>query len=405
LISADDTTVSLAVELDLGASGHGMAESEIRDLIHKHPLCLPIAEIDPLFTGAISICTELRTPAGPIDNFLVTSDGMPVIVECKLWRNSQSRREVVGQILDYSKELTKWSASDVQREVSRRIGRKGNVVVDILRNAGHEINETFFNDALSFNLRRGRFLLLIVGDGIREGVEAIAEYLQAHAGLHFTFGLVEMPVYRTPDGGKLLVPRVMVRTQSVVRTVVSLPSGTVIAEEQRAEEELEVAPERTEILAQRREFNRSFWRDFLQELNLDDPDQLLPKPSIGGNVTFKLGSTSGSAWVTVYREINPDTVGVFLSFRRGSIGERTSQALSAQASEIKEELPFATVNFAEARPRVSESLRVGDLEDAVNRDRALSWLRDKTNSFVNALRPRTRSIEEELQFGPNGREQ
>ena len=243
-----------------------MAESEIRDLIHKHPLCLPIAEIDPLFIGAVSICTELRTPAGPIDNFLVTADGMPVIVECKLWRNSQSRRKVVGQILDYSKELTKWSASDVQREVSRRTGRKGNVVVDILRNGGHEVNEIFFNDALSYNLRRGRFLLLIVGDGIREGVEAISDYLQAHAGLHFTFGLVEMPVYRTPDGGKLLVPRVLVRTQSVVRTVISLPNGTIIAEEQSIEEELEVAPERTEILIRRREINKSFWEDFLQDL-------------------------------------------------------------------------------------------------------------------------------------------
>jgi hypothetical protein len=51
-------------------------------------------------------------------------------------------------------------------------------------------------------------LLLIVGDGIREGVEGIAEYLQAHAGLHFSPGLVEQPTYVMPDGGRLVVPRV-----------------------------------------------------------------------------------------------------------------------------------------------------------------------------------------------------
>lgn len=101
---------------------------------------------------------------------------------------------MIGQILDYSKELTKWSSSDVQREVSKRTGRKGNVVLDLVREAGYEVDEIAFNDALTFNLRRGRFLLLIVGDGIREGVEAIADYLQTHAGLHFTL-IIHWRVY------------------------------------------------------------------------------------------------------------------------------------------------------------------------------------------------------------------
>jgi hypothetical protein len=48
-----------------------------------------------------------------------------------------------------------------------------------------DLDEIGFTDALTHNLRRGRFLLLIVGAGIREGMEAIAEYLQPQAGLHF----------------------------------------------------------------------------------------------------------------------------------------------------------------------------------------------------------------------------
>ncbi len=56
----------------------------------------------------------------------------------------------------------------------------------MVRDVDPEVDEQQFNDALTANLRRGRFLLLIVGDGIREGVEAIAEYLQLHAGLHFS---------------------------------------------------------------------------------------------------------------------------------------------------------------------------------------------------------------------------
>ena len=100
-----------------------------------------------------------------------------MLVECKLWRNPEGRREVVGQILYYAKELSRWSSSDLHREVNRRLKRDGNPLLEMVRAVEPKVDEIQFNDALTANLRRGRFLLLIVGDGIREGVEAIAEYL------------------------------------------------------------------------------------------------------------------------------------------------------------------------------------------------------------------------------------
>ena len=140
----------------------------------------------------------------------------------------EARREVVGQIIDYAKELSRWSASDLQREVSRRLKRDGNPVLDLLTAAGHQVDEVELNDAITFNLRRGRFLLLIVGDGIRENVEAIAEYLQGHTGLHFTLGLIELPIYQMPHGGRIVVPRVLARTTLITREVVAIPEGYVI---------------------------------------------------------------------------------------------------------------------------------------------------------------------------------
>src|SRR6478735_235279 len=165
------------------------------------------------------MCTELNTLAGPIDNFIVTPSGLPVLVECKLWRNPEARREVVSQILDYAKELSRWSSSDVQREVIHRLKRAGNPLLDMVRAVDPEVDERQLNDALTADLRRGRFLLLIVGDGIREGVEAIAEYLQMHAGLRFSLGLIELPVYAMPDGSRLVTPRVLAKTMIVTREV------------------------------------------------------------------------------------------------------------------------------------------------------------------------------------------
>jgi hypothetical protein len=189
----------------------------------------------------------------------------------------------VSQIFDYAKELSRWSSADMQREVSNRLKRDGNPLLDTVRAVDPAVDEQRFHDALTANLRRGRFLLLIVGDGIREGVEAIAEYLQAHAGLHFSLGFVEMPVFLMPNGDHLVAPRVLARTAQVTRNVVAVPEGYTL-ELTEEEEEEEIDPEQK---AYTDEFWR-FWSEFLEVLKLDDPEQAKAKPSRGPNIKFPL---------------------------------------------------------------------------------------------------------------------
>ncbi len=398
IVANDGVTITAARHLMSGS--HEFSEASIQDFVHRFPACLPIAEIDPLFTNPVPICRELATPAGPIDNFMVTSTGLPVLIECKLWRNPEGRREVIGQILDYSKELTRWSSSDLQREACRRLQRDGNPLLDLVRAAGHEVDEIGFNDALTFNLRRGRFLLLIVGDGIREGVESIAEYLQAHAGLHFTLGLVEMPIYEIENGARIVVPRVLARTQNIVRTVVSAPEGMNIVDYEDDDEERSATaadPLRLQRRQARRDKRHLFWTDFLAGLKLDDPEQMPPSPSLGGHVVFKLGAPGGSSWITAYRDSRSNSVGVTLSSNLGSIGERASRLLVEDADDIRKELPGAHVDFSKEKPEVSQVYPVGDLDDPDRRANALVWLQETTNAFVNALRPRMRSALQELE--------
>src|SRR6476661_3039503 len=120
LVPVTGATVALK-PVSQSATG-GTLEDDIQSLIHAHPSILPIEEIDPIFKDAVPVCRELETPAGPIDNLLITPSGLPVLVECKLWRNADARREVVGQILDYAKELARFTVSDLQREVAKRLG-------------------------------------------------------------------------------------------------------------------------------------------------------------------------------------------------------------------------------------------------------------------------------------------
>lgn len=355
-----------------------------------HPGSLPIEEVDPSFKGAVAVCRELMTPAGPIDNLLVTPSGLPILIECKLWRNPEGRREVVGQIIDYAKELSRWTCADLQREVSRRLGRPGNAMLDLVRAVDPSVDEMSFNDALSLNLRRGRFLLLIVGDGIREGVEAIAEYLQRHAGLHFSMGLVEMPIFALPNGGLLVTPRVLARTASITRTVISLPDGHRIAEREEAtsEDGNDLDPDREATNSERLQF----WSDFLQHLRIDDPEQPMPKPSRGGYISVMLPAPNGSSWLTVYREKARNSLGVFLSASRNSAGEVAMQGVVDAWNDIRDDLDgTAKIIDRDGRETVSDSKTFSALNTPEGKIEAFAWLAERVNTFVNVIRPRVRS--------------
>lgn len=380
---------SILPSIGYGSGSDAVSEAEVQALVHEFPGALPIAEIDPSFVGAVAVCRELPTPAGQIDNLLVTPGGLPVIVECKLWRNPEGRREVVGQILDYAKELSRWSSADLQREVGRRLGRQGNAVLDLVRAADPSVDESAFNDALSLNLRRGRFLLLIVGDGIREGVEAIAEYLQRHAGLHFSLGLVEMPVYVLPNGDRLVVPRVLVRTVTVTRHVVAVPEGHAVAETVADGPDQEVDPDRQAL----GDIQQAFWKEFLDVLRLQDPEQSIPRAPRQGYLSVMMPAPSGSSWLTVYRDTKKNEVGLFLSASRGSAGEYASDRLVEDFAVVGPQLGGGArvTKDSYGRDRIGEHASFGPLMDAGNRARAFAWLAERTDTYVSVLRPRIRS--------------
>ena len=90
-------------------SAKSFHEDWLQELIFMHPEVLPVDDIEPVFSPLISIAREFPTNAGPIDNVFISPNGYITVVETKLWRNPESRRLVVGQLLDYAKELSMWT--------------------------------------------------------------------------------------------------------------------------------------------------------------------------------------------------------------------------------------------------------------------------------------------------------
>jgi hypothetical protein len=233
LIVNDESSTRLDRIRIEGKNQGSFDENWLQNLIYSNTNLLPVNEIEPAFSPLIPICRELPTPAGPLDILFCNDRGMLTLVECKLWRNPEARREVVGQILDYAKEFSRWSYEDLNEAISRRNG-KGNSLFQIICGINSEIEESEFVDSVSRNLKSGKFLLLIVGDGIREGVENISNFLQKHASLNFTFALVEEACFLLPDeqgGGILVQPRTIAKTEIIERSVVRLDHSSMVVEE------------------------------------------------------------------------------------------------------------------------------------------------------------------------------
>ena len=213
--------------------GDARREHVLRDLIYDHPTILPVHELDPSFGRLFTVAKELNIPGvGFVDVLLADERGRLVVVECKLWRNPQARREVVGQILDYARELSRYGYEDLQRQVAIATKRQGNTLYAMAQAAGSELDEASFVDRVARDLAVGRFLLLIVGDGIAEGTRRIGEYLRDQPGLAFEFGLIEIAEYRYREGAteRLIVqPRVLAQTAVIERHVIrSEVAGLVI---------------------------------------------------------------------------------------------------------------------------------------------------------------------------------
>lgn len=151
-------------------------------------------------------------------------DGGLVIVEAKPWRNPDARRSAVAQAMEYASALFRMSYSQLEAAVlAARRGKDTEAVslFEIVPRAVGGGDEPEFVDALALNLSRGRAVIALVGDGIREDIQPLAQLLQSHAGHRFTFALVELAIYATPiDGVRMVFPSVLAQTAMIERGVI-----------------------------------------------------------------------------------------------------------------------------------------------------------------------------------------
>ncbi len=365
---------------------NGRNEAWLRDTLFANPELLPINSIDPAYGPLIPLCTELRTEAGPLDIAFINSFGRLTLVECKLWRNPQSRREVVAQVLDYARAISRWSYSDLQRQVAMARRRTGNVPYELVQGAGAEVLEHDFVDATASALRAGRFLLLIAGDGIREDVGALSELINNNSALGFSFGLVEVALYGLPDGALAIQPRAVAKTRIIERNVVVLADerGAPVA----AGADPFPTPQQTAELTpsplgegQRQAEFRAWYAPIISR-PFDDPDQDPPKLFWPNNIRAFLPWPR--VWILATSSGTRKTCGVWMV--EGGTQKTLMPHLSALRTDILAELPQAT----EARTNAVDGTYFSTLrawDTFADEDAKRDWMWETINAYVNVFRP------------------
>ncbi len=371
------------------AGGEGpIDEGRLQEILFRHAEILPLAEIDPAYGDPVPVCMELATRAGSADALYLTPTGRIILAEFKLWRNPGARREVIGQILDYARVLASWSYDDLERAVRNRTKRSP---FDIVSEAHATVQEHAFVDNVARWLKRGEFLLLIIGDGIREGVEEIVSYVREHSSLRFNLALVEAAVFRRADAEDLIIqPRVLARTELLPRTILV---------RRTAGEETDDDPVEEHESSPREDENQRFWTAVLKDFAFDDPVPEVPQPSSDATVWVKVEGSGFGGWgisFGAHLKRNQSSISCYLTWRAGFPEcERVYDEIVRAVSE-DDELGRGLVGLtrwstSNGRPRLGFRRDTEFVEETIrDLDEAVEWMREHFNRLVSTLHPECR---------------
>jgi len=205
-------------------------EKWLQGFLMNHPDILPTGDIEPIFSSLVPIGKEVQVAEGRIDILYLSGSGYPVIVETKLWRNPESKREVVAQILDMAFAFSKWSYDQLDKYTKRFAkafyGQERSLFALMEENLGEvDMEQEEFRDHVENNLNLGRFLVSVVGDRIRASTLDILNELNRYPGLGLELAMIELECFTFVNGetsSLLIIPRIAKKSEIIERSIVEV---------------------------------------------------------------------------------------------------------------------------------------------------------------------------------------
>ena len=165
-------------------------EEELQTFLKEHPDLMPLEEIDLNAPPLLCIGWEVGLASGAEDILYIDPNGLLTVVETKLRRNPEARREVVGQILEYAAQMSTWIATDVERQAEKFFNSsvcpeqyRGCTLERALRvflessELLPEFSYEYFLEQVAGNIERGQFRLVIAIDEPPEPLLKTVEFV------------------------------------------------------------------------------------------------------------------------------------------------------------------------------------------------------------------------------------
>lgn len=181
------------------------AESELQELLVESPQLINITEIREGILPLVFAIREFGLPgSGKTDLIGFTPEGDIALIECKLARNPEVRRKVIGQILEYASYLWQMSYDEFDQRITAKMGRS---LASLIEEAVEEDwDEENFRTGIIDCLKTGRFVLVIVVDEINSELMRIINYVnECSESTSFSLHALEISQFFV-DKTNILVP-------------------------------------------------------------------------------------------------------------------------------------------------------------------------------------------------------
>lgn len=199
-------------EWELVESNAYAAENELQELLAASPNIISMDEIRPGAGPLVAAVREFSLPVGYIDILAFTARGDIAIIECKLAKNTQAKREVIGQILDYAAHIWDMNYEELDQSIQNMTNKS---LADFVHEQSNDPDwaEEEFRANVRSALEQGNFILTIAVNEINEELNRIVRYVNSAGNPAFSFAALEMRRFHK-SSIEMLVPHVFGPTHS-----------------------------------------------------------------------------------------------------------------------------------------------------------------------------------------------
>ena len=207
-----------ARDMRVGFQGKSL-EDALQSLLANYPEIIPGAQINPSEDEPprfVLLRREMPVGSWSLDHLYVDQFGVLTLVETKLIQNPESRRDVIGQIVEYAANARDAWGSGLARQLAAEFWNKlGRDLEDVLQEQFPDADLEELWREVEENLRLGRIRLLIEADTLRPEVRRMIEYLNQEMQNVEVLGL-ELRMYGETGDELIFVPRIVGQTQASV---------------------------------------------------------------------------------------------------------------------------------------------------------------------------------------------